>query len=207
MLTELHQITAIVSNVCTITFTCWLFLKIWQIKKYFRLYMDIEKLIGGENLCVDIQDNKMKERLIQVVASGKSKFYLGKNFSTEEIESLDEKEITKLYGRYESALGGLITNTLKQHICLAYTRVVELACPTLSKNRYKLQDPVELMKHLNNGPFIDLALTSITCKLYHEYGHFLAPLEAAILTSNFIQSADQQIVQQNPTNDQQNPAS
>ena len=66
--------------------------------------MDIEKLIGGEHLSVDIQDNKMKERLIQVVASGKSKFYLGKNFSTDEIESLDEKEITKLYGRYESNL-------------------------------------------------------------------------------------------------------
>ena len=37
---------------------------------------------------------------------------------------------------------------------------------------------------MSEGPFIDLALSSLTCKLYHEYGHLLAPIEAAIITSS-----------------------
>ena len=41
-----------------------------------------------------------------------------------------------------------------------------------------------LTSHLSEGPFIDLALSSLTCKLYHEYGHLLAPIEAAITSSH-----------------------
>ena len=42
---------------------------------------------------------------------------------------------------------------------------------------------------LSEGPFIDLALSSLTCKLYHEYGHLLAPIEAAIITSSHLTPA------------------
>ena len=43
----------------------------------------------------------MKERLTLVVVSGKSKEFLGKLYSIEDIDKFDEKEITKLYARYE----------------------------------------------------------------------------------------------------------
>jgi len=142
------------------------------------------------------QDSKMKERLIHVVASGKSKDYLGKLYSTDEIEKLDEKDLAKLYARYEAVLGGQITQTLKQHMIFAYTRAVEILCPTVSKGRYALHNKQEMFQSLNNGPFIDLALTSITCKMYHDFGHLLAPLEAALLTSNYVLPADQNILQQ-----------
>ena len=74
-------------------------------------------------------DNKMKEKLIQVVAGGKSRRYLDKIMTTKEIEQLDEEEIKKLYARYEAALGGLITNKLKKHMCYAYSRAVSFICP------------------------------------------------------------------------------
>ena len=74
--------------------------------------MDIDQLLT-EVPQVPTQENKMKERLVHVVASGKSKDYFGKPYSTNEIENLDEKELTKLYARYEAVLGGLITKTLK----------------------------------------------------------------------------------------------
>ena len=191
MLTELYQITSIVSSVCIIYITYCLVVITLRIKKYITLYMDIDKIIAN-NLQdtpvqqTDLQKQKTKERLIQVIASGKSKFYLGKQCTTDEIETLDDKELAKLYGRYEAVLGGLITNTLKSHMCSTYARAVEFLCPTLSKGRLKLQNTSELTESLNKGPFIDLALTSLTCKLYHEYGYFLAPLEVMILTSNFI---------------------
>ena len=168
--------------------------------------MDIDKIIN-DTLMNDLQKNpqkdKTKERLIQVIASGKSKFYLGKQHTTDEIETLDDKELLKLYGRYEAVLGGLITDTLKTHMCSAYTKVVEFLCPTLSKGRLKLQNTSELTENLNKGPFIDLALTSLTCKLYHEYGYFLAPIEALLLTSNYIESVEcepEPIVEKDKTN-------
>jgi hypothetical protein len=68
----------------------------------------------------------------------------------------------------------------------------------------------KLNQHLVNGPFIDLALTSLTCKLYHEYGHFLAPIETILLTSNFVQPAQQNTASYRQTeqqNVQQNTAS
>ena len=67
-------------------------------------------------LLVD-DSTKMKEKLIQVVAGGKSRRYLGKLLTMKEIEQLDDEALKKLYARYEAALGGLITNKLKKHMC------------------------------------------------------------------------------------------
>ena len=128
-------------------------------------------------------DNKIKEKLIQVVVSGKSRQYLGKAYNTKEIEELNQEQIQKLYARYEAVLGGLITKQLKLHMCIAYSRAVKFICPTLN---FELDDIKGLANSLSEGPFIDLALSSLTCKLYHEYGHFLAPLEAAIITSSHL---------------------
>ena len=100
-----------------------------------------------------------------------------------EIEQLDEEALRKLYARYEAALGGLITRQLKKHMCYAYSRAVRFICPTLN---FEVKDIVGLSTSLSEGPFIDLALSSLTCKLYHEYGHLLAPIEAAIITSSHL---------------------
>lgn len=159
---------------------------------------DIEQLLQAPQ---EPQDNNVKERLVQVVISGKSKEYLGKQYSTNEIESLDEKDLAKLYARYEGVLGGLITKTLKRHICNSYTKLVEFFCPAVSNGKLKLEQSDELAQQLNEGPFIDLALTSLTCQMYHKYGHFLAPFEVAILTSNFVkmnldESSEQQVADQ-----------
>jgi hypothetical protein len=153
--------------------------------------MDIDQLIAQPE-ALPTQENKMKERLLQVVASGRSKHYFGKPYSTNEIEALDQKELTKLYARYEAVLGGQITKTLKIHMCYAYTKAIKFLCPTVSKGRLELHNINELNESLGKGPFIDLALTSLTCKLYHEYGHFLAPFEVMLLTSNYIQQTNQQ---------------
>ena len=195
MLTEVYQITSIAANVCVITITVWLIIKRFQVKKIFTKYI-MDNIDTPLNLEETPQDNKMKERLIQVVAGGKSKEYLGKLYSTEDIEKLDDKEIAKLYARYEAVLGGIVNQTLKQHMIYAYTRAVEFLCPTVSQGRFAVYDTQKLHEHLTNGPFINLALTSLTCKLYHDYGHFLAPLEAALLTSNYVQPANEQLAQQ-----------
>ena len=137
----------------------------------------------------DTFSTKEKEKLILVVASGKSKQFLGKLMTTTDIETLSDEDVQKLYARYEAVLGGLITKQLKHHMCYAYSRVIQFICPTLS---CKIEDITGLTTSLGDGPFIDLALSSFTCKLYHDYGHLLAPIEAAIITSGFLSKASLQ---------------
>ena len=71
-------------------------------------------------------------------------------------------------------------------MCYAYSRAVRFICPTLN---FEVKNIVGLSTSLSEGPFIDLALSSLTCKLYHEYGHLLAPIEAAIITSSHLTPA------------------
>ena len=152
--------------------------------------------VASNSLLADVQpadntrDNtksKQVEKLIQVVAGGKRKRYLGKVMTTKEIEQLNDEEIQKLCARYEAVLGGLITNKLTTHMCYAYSRALSFICPTLN---FKVEDIVKLTTTLSEGPFIDLALCSLTCKLYHEYGHLLAPIEAASITSSYLTPAE-----------------
>ena len=104
MLAELNQITGIVSNIFFISLIVFVVVKYYRLKKYLNMiYMDLDELIDQVcsqpsqpkqvEICSTTEDNKVKERLIHVVASGKSKQYFGRLYSTDEIESLDDKEV------------------------------------------------------------------------------------------------------------------
>ena len=208
MLAELCQITSILSNVCFLLGVSWLAIKYFQFKKILYIIKmatdQIDQLLQdavqdatlanftAANIPADISadisadTSKEKEKLILVVASGKSKQFLGKLMTTADIETLSDEDVQKLYARYEATLGGLITRQLKYHMCYAYSRVIQSICPTLN---CKIEDIGGLTTSLGDGPFIDLALSSYTCKLYHDYGHLLAPIEAAIITSGYLSKA------------------
>ena len=131
---------------------------------------------------VSNETENLRERLIGVAVAGKSKEYLGKSITSDEIGSLDQKELRKLYARYEAHMGGVVTNTMKKHFVTAYTNLVGLFLP---KN-LALFDREGLEKSLNGGPFIELGLSKWTCGLHHRFGHLLAPVEAVLLTSNHL---------------------
>ena len=200
MLAELCQITSILSNVCIFLGVSWLAIKYFQFKKILyniikmatdqidQLLQDAVQDATLANITADISadTSKEKEKLILVVASGNSKHFLGKLMTTADIETLSDEDVQKLYARYEATLGGLITRQLKKHMCYAYSRVIQFICPTLN---CRIEDIGGLTTSLGDGPFIDLALSSYTCKLYHDYGHLLAPIEAAIITSGYLSKA------------------
>ena len=64
-------------------------------------------------------------------------------------------------------------------MCYAYSRAVSFICPTLN---FKVADIAGLTTSLSEGPFIDLALCSLTCIMNMVI--FLAPIEAVIITSS-----------------------
>ena len=152
---------------------------------------EIDQIIDGVIAPEDIREStplvsneteNLRERSIGVAVAGKSKEYLGKSITSDEIGNLDQKELRKLYARYEAHMGGVVTNTMKKHIVTAYINLVELFLP---KN-LALFDREGLEESLNRGPFIELGLSKLTCSLYHRFGHLLAPGESVLLTSNHL---------------------
>ena len=115
-------------------------------------------------------------------SSGKEQEYLGKSITSDEIGSLNQKELRKLYSRYEAHMGGVVTNKMKKHFVTAYTNLVGFFLP---KN-LAIFDREGLEESLNGGPFIELGLSKWLCGLYHRFGHLLAPVEAVLLTSNHL---------------------
>ena len=152
---------------------------------------EIDQIIDGVIAPEDIREStplvsneteNLRERLIGVALAGKSKEYLGKSITSDEIESLDQKELRKLYVRYEPHIGGVVTNTMKKPIVTASINLVELFLPknVVIVNREGLEES------LNGDPFIDLSLSKWTCSLYHRFGHLLTPVKAVLLGSNHL---------------------
>ena len=140
------------------------------------------EVTGESTALVNNETENLRERLIGVAVAGKSREYLGKSITSNEIASLDQKELRKLYARYESHMGGVVTKTMKKHFVTAYTNLVGLFLP---KN-LPIVDRDGLEESLNEGPFIELGLSKWMCGLYHRFGHLLAPVEAVLLTSNHL---------------------
>ena len=189
----LLELTSITANVCVIAISIFMVVKYLKIKKCINKYMEIDKLIDNIEELEIIPDeigscDKQRERLIAVTASGNAKLYLGKIITTSEIEKLEEKEVLKLYSRYETYIGNVMTKSLKSTICSAYTAIISALIPSISKGKYMLVEGERLSESLIENPVINLALSTYNCKLYHDYGHYLAPLTAGLLTSGHIKS-------------------
>ena len=156
MLAELCQITSILSNVCIFLGVSWLAIKYFQFKKILyniikmatdqidQLLQDAVQDATLANITADISagisadTSKEKEKLILVVASGKSKQFLGKLMTTADIETLSDEDVQKLYARYEATLGGLITRQLKYHVlCLFTSNTIYLSNFELQNRRHR----------------------------------------------------------------------
>lgn len=122
-----------------------------------------------------------RERLAALVAGGKASQYLGKALTADQVDSMDDNDIEKLYARYEARLGAAMTKTLGQAVLQLYSCVASMFLPIPLENQPKL------VADLETDPFVGHALSSATCGLYHRYGMYLAPLTAALTTAKYCQ--------------------
>lgn len=122
-----------------------------------------------------------RERLATIAAGGQARQYLGKAWTVEEIDSLGEDEVGKLYARYEARLGAAMTKTLGRAALQLYTAAASMFLPIPPENRQPL------MADLESDPFVGHALNSTACELYYRYGKFLAPITAALTTAKYCQ--------------------
>jgi len=122
---------------------------------------------------------KSRERLAALAAGGQAQQYLGRAWTVEQIDALNDGDVEKLYARYEARLGATMTKTLRRATLQAYAAVASTVLPIPPENRHLLTEDLE------NDPFVSHALNSGVCELYHRYGMFLAPLTAALTTVNY----------------------
>ena len=85
------------------------------------------------------------------------------------------QEVDKLYCRYEACLGASMTKTLGNSFINLYVMGV--------LKYFNVINPPKLIEDLEEDPFINHALTSVCCELYHKYGMYLAPYTAMLTTA------------------------
>ena len=133
-----------------------------------------EEFIGNLGYETPQLDTKC-QKLLERVLTGNSKLYLGKVYTEKQLAKLSEKEVEKLFNNYEAKLSGQMVKSLGKSIINMYSMG---ACSVLG-----ITNQEALSKDLENNPFLNSALQRFTCKLYHRFGSFLAPLSVGIITS------------------------
>lgn len=126
---------------------------------------------------VDDTAARKRERLAALAAGGRARQYLGRAFAVEQIDAMNDDEILKLYDRYEARLGAAMTKTLGQAALQLYSLLASTFLPIPPENQPKL------VADLEADPFVENALSSATCELYHRYGMYLAPVTAVLTTA------------------------
>jgi hypothetical protein len=124
-------------------------------------------------------DNVKRDRIYSVVASGKSKQYLGKSLSIEDAQKLTDEEVERLHERYSSLLGSKLVKSLGQVIVKLYSSTV---------SKYLPLDVEKLSNELSDNPIVTNALGSYSCFLHYKFGHLLAPVAVALITFNNLNS-------------------
>ena len=117
-----------------------------------------------------------RERLAALCAGGRAWQYLGKALSVDQVDNMEDEEVEKLYGRYEARLGAAMTKTLGAAALQLYTSVASMFLPIPP------EEQPELLAELESDPFVEHAVSSATCEMYHRFGMYLAPVTAALTT-------------------------
>ena len=71
-----------------------------------------QKETGGWRWCCRGFQEHTPERLTTLLTVGRDREYLGKGVTASQVDAINDKEVQKLYARYEARLGGTMTQTL-----------------------------------------------------------------------------------------------
>ena len=101
---------------------------------------------------------KHRERLTAIAAGGKARQYgllvRGKTFTADQIDTLDNTKIEKMYARYEPRLGAAMTKTLGSAALQLYAGVAAMFFP--------IENQPGLIEDLEGDPFVVHALSNAT---------------------------------------------
>ena len=150
-----------------------------QIKRslILRTIMDMENLITIPDI-PQVNTTQQRERLVVVAHGGLAEELLGKRITAEKIQSMKPSEIEHLYATYEIRLGASMTKSLGSAAISLYARGAATLFPINEK---------DLKAALETDPFLNTALRSASCELFHSWGAWIAPLSVALITGRHIE--------------------
>ena len=128
------------------------------------------------------QEQKHRERLAALAVGAKpGNMDVGKSLTADQIDTLDDSEVERLYARYEARPGAMMTKTLGSAALQLYAGVESMFLPIPVENQ---SGPI---RDLESDPFVGYALSTAVCELYHRFGMFLAPVTAVLTTMKHAQ--------------------
>lgn len=111
-----------------------------------------------------------RETLIKVILNGNSKNFLGKVYTTHDIEEMEDEKVGKLFDRYSISYTSMMTSGLKSNFLHGFTSVLNYFIPFEREKVYNT---------LNEDPLLDLWLSEVTSSIYQSIGTFVIPLSTA----------------------------
>lgn len=108
-----------------------------------------------------------RETLIKVILNGNSKNFLGKVYTTHDIEEMEDEKVGKLFDRYSVSYTSMMTSGLKSNFLHGFTCALNYVIPFERGKMYEM---------LNEDPLLDLWLSEVTSSVYHSIGNFVIPL-------------------------------
>ena len=91
-------------------------------KRYLPLSKMAEELIGNLGYGA-LQSDTKSQKLLKCILTRKSKLYLGKVYTEDQLAKLNEEEVEKLFNSYEAKLSGQMVHSLGRSICIQWELV------------------------------------------------------------------------------------
>ena len=103
-----------------------------------------------------------RQKLLECVITGKSKLYLGKKYTEEQINKLKDEDVENLFSIYEAKFSCQIIESSGKSLTHFYSKGV---CKILGINNHEA-----LTKDLENDPLFKSFLQRLACNLYYRFG-------------------------------------
>ena len=135
---------------------------------------DIENINTDTN--TDTNTSMYKEHLSLLIVRGRSKEYLGKNFSLSELDKMSPKELEKYYKLYEAKQFAKISESVRNWVIDGYTHL----CGFLIKPEQKQLD--KMNKELKNDYLVTNQLEQWTSYFSFKLGGLMPLISASMIT-------------------------
>ena len=88
----------------------------------------IDNLMTVEEMVPTVAEQSVdkKQKMLECIASGNSKLYLGKVYTEEQITKLTDEQISKLFTLYENKLSAQMVKSLGRKINKNYLKILKL---------------------------------------------------------------------------------
>ncbi len=132
--------------------------------------------VNEENINTDISSSMYKEHLSLLIVRGRSKEYLGKNFSLSDLDQMPPKELERYYKLYEAKQFAKINESFTHFVINGYTKVCELLIKPEQKQLKKLNN------ELKNDYLVTNQLEQWTSYFSYKLGGLMPLISASMIT-------------------------